>query len=118
MYLIEKSAGPAIHFVAVYVDTPIGHTAKEANLLAEELTQAVIVAREHDEQADFVWEGIQRGVYRTLGTCEKCSRPSSHELLVEKNGLTIVVNEYCDEHFKALGEPCWAAKQHETADQR
>jgi hypothetical protein len=104
MYLIEKSAGPAIHFVAVYVDRPIGLTAEEANLLAEELTQAVIVAREHDEQANLVWEGIQRGEYRTLGTCEKCCRPSSHELLIEKNGLTVIMNEYCDEHFKAPGE--------------
>ena len=105
MYLIEKSPGSAIHFVAVYVDLPIGHTAEEANLLAEELTQAVIVAREHDEQANLVWEGIQRGAYRTLGTCEKCCRPSSHELLVEKNGLTVIMHEYCDEHFKAVCVP-------------
>jgi hypothetical protein len=104
MYLIEKCEGPTIHFVAVYVDRPIGHTAEEANLLAEELTQAVIVAREHDEQANLAWEGIQRGVYRTLGTCEKCCQPSSHELLAEKNGLTVIMHEYCDEHFKATGE--------------
>lgn len=49
MYLIKESAGPAVNFEAVYVDGSIGHPAKEANLLAEELTQVVIVAREHDE---------------------------------------------------------------------
>ena len=99
MYLIKKSEGPEVNFEAVYVDGPIGYPAQEANLLAEELTQAVIVAREHDAQANVVWEGIQRGVYHTLGTCEKCGRPSTHEL-----GLTIVTNEYCDEHYEALGE--------------
>lgn len=99
MYLIKKSAGSSINFEAVYVDGPIGHPAQEANLLAEELTQAVIVAREHDEQSSFIWDDIQRGVYHTLGTCEKCNRPSTYEL-----ALTIVTHEYCDEHYNALGE--------------
>lgn len=48
MYLIKKSAKPAFNFEAVYVGGPVGHAAKEANLLAKELTHAVIVAREHD----------------------------------------------------------------------
>jgi len=61
MWLIDKSAGPAVNFVAVFVDGPIGiQTQKEAQMLADEINQTIKVARENSEQIDFVWENIQR----------------------------------------------------------
>lgn len=41
MWLIEKSAGEAIQFVAVYVDGPIGHSQEDAEKLANELTKVM-----------------------------------------------------------------------------
>lgn len=45
MYLIEKSAGEAVQFVAVYVDGSIGHSKEEAESLAKEITLAVTAIR-------------------------------------------------------------------------
>ncbi len=39
MWLIEKSAGEAIHFVEVYVDGPIGHTNSEAGYWTRSITE-------------------------------------------------------------------------------
>jgi hypothetical protein len=61
MWLIDKSAGPAVNFVPVFVEGPIGiSTHWEAKKLADEITQAIIIAREHDPDTDFVWRNIQR----------------------------------------------------------
>lgn len=51
-FLIDKSAGPAIHFVAVYVDGPIGMPQEEAEKWAKELTRLCIVAAQLKRAAD------------------------------------------------------------------
>lgn len=63
MWMLEKSAGDEVTFVAVYVDDKMGHSYEYANALANKVTLAMIAAQ-------------PRLAADELESCPRCHHPN------------------------------------------
>lgn len=75
MWMIEKSAGDKVSFVAVFVDGPMGHSYEYAHSLANEVTLAMIAAQPSAQSVGEICDCAMPLRSEWLGYCGRCGLP-------------------------------------------
>ena len=74
MWMLEKSAGDEVTFVAVYVDGEMGHSYEYANALANKVTLAMIATQQNAPQTTGTCT-CETPVFHPQGYCGYCGLP-------------------------------------------